>query len=195
MSRDKKAQVPQIKGVAMLNCIRALRSLDKERARELLPPAMHKYLENERILAVAWYPESEMLELNRALAQLMRPTLRGASLEETYVHMGYLVGGIDLAKMYASLQRGGLDSELVQKMAAGWKQYHDTGSLIASVEPQQVRFELRDYGLPTQELCWIQRGWFVAYLERAAGAEHVTVVESQCRQRGAHSCIWQGSWV
>lgn len=195
MPRDKKSGVPQIKGVAMLNAIRALRSMDKDRARQLLPAGLHRYLEDERILAVAWYPEAEMLELNRALAQLLRPTLRGATVEATYVHMGYLVGQIDLTKTYASLQRGGLDSELVQRMAAGWKQYHDTGSLFASVEAKRVRFELREYGLPTQELCWIQRGWFVAYLERALGAGQAAVVESQCRQRGASSCIWEGSWT
>jgi hypothetical protein len=194
MQRDKKARVPQIKGVSMLNCIRALRGIDKERARQLLPVALHKYLGDERVLAVAWYPEKEMLELNRALAQLLRPTLRGASLEDTYVHMGYLSGGIDLSKMYASLQRGGLDTAQTQKLAAGWQQYHDTGTLFVSVESNRARFELRDYGLPSQELCWIQRGWFMAYFERTVGPGQATVVESQCRQRGAHSCVWEGSW-
>lgn len=194
MQRDKKARVPQIKGVSMLNCIRALRSIDKERARQLLPASLHKYLDDERILAVSWYPEREMLELNRALAQLLRPTLRGASLEETYVQMGYLSGGVDLSKMYASLQRGGVDAELTQKLSAAWKQYHDTGSMIVSVEESRVRFELRDYGLPSQELCWIQRGWFLAYFERVVGSGQATVVETQCRQRGAHSCVWEGRW-
>jgi predicted hydrocarbon binding protein len=194
MARETSAAVAKIKGVAMLNCIRALRSMDKDKARQLLPISLHKYLDEERVLAVAWYPEAEMLELNRALARLMRPTLRGASLEETYVHMGSLVGRIDLSKMYASLQRGGIDSETVGRIAAGWKQYHDTGTLVASVQPNQVRFELRDYGLPNQELCWIQRGWLVAYLERAVGAADIKVVESQCRQRGAQSCVWEGSW-
>jgi hypothetical protein len=195
MPRDKKSGVPQIKGVAMLNAIRALRSMDKDKARQLLPVALHKYLDDQRILAVAWYPEAEMLELNRALAELMRPTLRGASLEETYVHMGYMVGQIDLSKMYASMYRGGLDGELEQRTAAGWKQYHDTGSLLASVEAQRIRFELREYGLPTQELCWIQRGWFVAFLERVIGAGQVAVVETLCRQRGAPSCVWEGTWT
>jgi hypothetical protein len=195
MPRDKKVGVPQVKGVAMLNVIRALRSMDKARARQLLPAALHKYLEDERILAVAWYPEAELVELNRALAQLIKPTLRGASLEDTYVHMGYLSGVIDLAKMYASLHRGGLDNDLTQRVSLGWKQYHDTGSLSASVAGNRVRFELLEYGLPTQELCWIQRGWFVAYLERAIEAGKVTVVESQCRQHGARSCVWEGSWL
>jgi predicted hydrocarbon binding protein len=190
MSRASLATVPQIKGVAMLNCIRALRAMDKARARELLPPELHKYLDGERILAVSWYPESEMLELNRALAQLIRPMLRGASLEATYVHMGRLVADIDLSKMYASLQRGGFDSN---RLASGWKQYHDTGSLHASLEANHVRFELRDYGLPTQELCWIQRGWFSAYVARAIGEGHGPVIETQCRQRGARSCVWEAT--
>jgi len=195
MARDKRTGVPQIKGVGMLNAIRALRSMNKDRARELLPVPLHKYLEDERILAVSWYPEAEMLELNRALAQLLRPTMRGASLEDTFVHMGYLSGGIDLAKMYASLYRGGVDGDLTQRVATGWKQYHDTGSMSARVEAKRVYFELEEYGLPSQELCWIQRGWFVAFLERSLETRQVTVAETQCRQRGAHSCVWEGSWL
>jgi hypothetical protein len=41
----------------MLNAVRALRTIDKERAHELLPEHLHKYLGQERILPVAWYPE------------------------------------------------------------------------------------------------------------------------------------------
>jgi predicted hydrocarbon binding protein len=190
----KAASVPKIKGVSMLNAIRALRSMDKEGARELLPASLHRYLDEERVLAVAWYPEAEMLELNRALAHLLRRTMRGATLEETYVQMGRLGARIDLSGMYASLQRGALDSELVQRTAAGWKQYHDTGALDATLQENQARFELRDFGLPTQELCWIQRGWFLAYLERTTASAQVNVVESQCRQRGADTCVWDASW-
>lgn len=195
MARDSATTVPQIKGVAMLNAVRALRSMDKARARELLPPSLHKYLEDERVLPVVWYPEAEMLELNRALAQLIRPTLRGASLEQTFVHMGRLVGDIDLSGPYASLQRGGISYELVQRMSDGWKQYHDTGTLDASLEGEQrARFELRDFGLPSRELCWIQRGWFLAFVERTTRSEQVTVVHSQCRTRGSPTCVWEARW-
>jgi len=187
--------IPQIKGVAMLNAVRALRSMGKERARELLPAALHKYLDDERILAVAWYPEADMLELNRALAQLLRPSLRGATLEQTYVHMGRLVADIDLSGVYASIDRGGMTDELAQRMASGWKQYHNTGSLAATLQDKQARFELRDFGLPTRELCLIQRGWFLSYVERATRSERVTVVESQCRMRGARTCVWDATWT
>jgi hypothetical protein len=194
MTRGKSNAVPKVKGVGMLTAVRALRSIGKEKARTLLAPELHKYLDEERILAVAWYPEADLLELNRALAQILRPTLQRARLEDTYVHMGRLVGAIDLSGMYASLQRGQLDKELGPKIAAGWKQYHDTGTMTAEFESDRARFELRDYGLPNQELCWIQRGWYLVYLERATGSKQVTVVESKCSLRGDPSCVWEGSW-
>jgi predicted hydrocarbon binding protein len=194
MARVRSNAVPKIKGVGMLTAVRALRSMGKGKARELLAPELHKYLDEERILAVAWYPEADMLELNRALAQIMRPTLPRARIEDTYVHMGRLVGSIDLSGMYASLQHGRLDNELVQRIAAGWRQYHDTGSMTATFENDRVRFELRDYGLPNQELCWIQRGWYLTYLERTTGSKHVTVSEPKCCLRGDPSCIWEGTW-
>lgn len=196
MASDAANHVPQIKGISMLNCVRALRTMGKEKARTLLSPSLHKYLEDERILAVAWYPESEMLELNRALAQLIRPTLRGATLEQTYVHMGYLVGNIDLSGIYASLGRRGLNEEAIKRMAASWKHYHDTGTLDASLrDDHHARFELRDYGLPNREVCLIERGWLTAYFERTTGSTQVTVVETQCRLRGAKTCVWDATWT
>ena len=180
----------------MLNAVRALRSMGKDNARALLPAAVHKYLDDERILAVAWYPEAEMLELNRALAQLMRPTLHGATLEQTFVHMGRRVGEIDLTGIYAPLLRGGINFELMQRMTAGWRQYHDTGRLEASLlDGDRARFELSKFGLPSRELCWIQRGWFLSFVERTTESPKVTVVETQCRTRGAQTCVWQATWT
>jgi predicted hydrocarbon binding protein len=187
------AKVPQIKGVAMLNAVRALRTIDKARAYELLPDHLHKYLGEERILPVAWYPESDMLEMNRALAKLMRPSLPGATLEQTFVHMGQLVARIDLSSVYASAVRTRPLEETARMLAAMWKQYHDTGSLEVSLEPKSGRFELRDYGLPSRELCWIQRGWFLGYIE-LHGSSELAVTETHCRNRGAVSCVWNASW-
>lgn len=197
MAGDKAGGgVPKIKGVSMVNAVRALRSMDKDKARELLPRGLHKYLEDERILALAWYPEEDMLELNRALARLLRPTLRKATLEETYVHMGRLVAEIDLSKTYAALQRGSMEKDaLMQRMAAGWQQYHDTGSLEARLDGKRLRVELRDFGLPSRELCGIQAGYISAYLERTFEAQRVTVVETTCRNRGGATCVWDASWT
>lgn len=188
-----KNHIPQIKGVAMLNAIRALRSLDKDRARELLPEHLHKYLSDERIMPVAWYPEADMLELNRALAQLLRPTLPGASLEDTFTHMGKSVGRIDLSTVYASMLRAHALADTAARLSTMWKQYHDTGALDASWGDASARFELTDYGLPSRELCWIQRGWFLAYIE-LTGAKEYNVAETECRNQGDRSCVWKATW-
>jgi predicted hydrocarbon binding protein len=186
-------QVPHIKGVAMLNAIRALRSLDKDRARELLPEHLHKYLGDERIMPVAWYPEVDMLALNRALAHMLRPTLPGASLEDTYLHMGKSVGRIDLSTVSSSMLRTHALADTAQRLSTMWKQYHDSGSLDASWGDGSARFELSEYSLPSRELCWIQRGWFLSYIE-LTGARDYTVTETQCRSLGDRSCVWKATW-
>ena len=177
----------------MLNAVRALRTIDKKRAHELLPAHLHKYLGDERILPVAWYPEADMLEMNRALAKLMRQAMPGGTLEQTFVHMGQQVSRIDLSGVYASMLRSRPLRETADQLSAAWKQYHDTGSLDVSLEPKRARFELRDYGLPSRELCWIQRGWFLGYIE-LLGSSALDVTESQCRNRGAASCVWNAKW-
>lgn len=67
-----------------------------------------------------------------------------------------------------------------------WSQYHDTGSLEVTLEPKRGRFELRDYGLPSRELCLIQRGWLLGYIE-LLGSSELVVIESRCRNHGAAS--------
>ena len=194
MVTSKTKGVPRIKGTAMLNAVRALRTMDKDRAIALLPPHLHKYLEGERILAATWYPEADMLEINRALAHLIRPTLGRATLEQTFVHMGRLVGRIDLSSVYATMHATGELEDSMYRIAASWKQYHDTGAIAVSAAPNRARFELSDYGLPTKELCWIQRGWFEAYLE-LSGAKDLAVVEVHCCNHGAATCVWEATWT
>lgn len=194
MPRREAGPVPQIKGVAMLNAVRALRSLGKARAHELLPPHLHKYLTDERILPVKWYPEEDMLEVNRALAQILRPTLGDISLDDTFVEMGKQVGHIDLSGVYASALRARPPAEMAHRMSMMWEQYHDTGTLDVALEANAGRFELREYGLPSRELCLIQRGWLLAYIE-LIGATQPNVVEAQCRNRGAASCVWDATWM
>ena len=194
MAASKTTGVPRIKGTAMLNAVRALRSMDKDKATALLPPHLHKYLEGERILPASWYPETDMLEVNRALAQLIRPTLGRVTLEQTFVHMGRLVGPIDLSSVYAPMHSAGALADNIHRVTASWKQYHDTGSLTVTAAAASARFELSDYGLPTRELCWIQRGWFEAYLE-VSGVKSISVVEVQCCNQGASTCVWQATWT
>src|SRR5689334_143134 len=93
----------RIKGTAMLHAIRALRSMGKDRARHVLPKRLHEYLDGTRVLASSWYPEEDMLDVNRALAQVMQAAAPNRSVEETYVEMGRLVGRIDLAGLYSAL--------------------------------------------------------------------------------------------
>jgi predicted hydrocarbon binding protein len=185
-------RVPRIKGTAMLAAVKALRSADGQRVRALLPPELHKYLEATRVLASSWYPEAEMLAINRALAQIMRDTIPGP-LETVYERMGRLVARIDLTTHYSGLVVSWNRESMVRQMAACWKQYHDTGQIEGTVTGDRARFELTGYEYPSIELCGIQRGWFGEYLDVAAGSK-THVEEVRCQNLGDPSCIWDVTW-
>src|SRR4051794_14322096 len=61
----------RVKGVNMLTAVKALRS-NRKRAAEILPPPLHRYLE-ERVLVSSWYPEEDLLALLRALGSMLPP--------------------------------------------------------------------------------------------------------------------------
>jgi hypothetical protein len=186
-----EAGVPRIKGTALLSTVRFLRA-NAALARPVLPANLHKYLE-ARILAASWYPEEDQLELTRAVAKIF-PDVAGSPGEDIYVHMGRLVARQDLTGPYARFVVPGDMESAVRIVSAAWKQYHDTGSMEARIDGAgRARMELVDYGFPHPEMCRVLLGWYEE-LFRIKGATEVRLTEVQCRNRGAPSCVWQGTW-
>lgn len=179
--------VARIKGTAMLNTVKTLRA-SRERAREILPDALHHYLD-QRVLVSEWYPESDQLELLRALSKIIPE-------QETdpWEFMGRYTAQRDLAGVYRHLYQPG---DPVRTLKAGgvlWKTYHDTGRCeVAFDGPSSAQVELRDYGLPSAEMCGILSGWY-GELVRMSGGLEVEVAHGACRTRGDRSCRWTVKW-
>ena len=182
----------RIKGTAMATAVKTLRALGREKAEQMLPRRVHHYLGETRVLSASWYPEEDMLDFNRAVAKLLADVAPGRT-DDVYAHMGRLVAGQDLKGVYAGLLFSGTLDDMVRRMAAAWGQYHDTGSMVATALPDGARFELIGFGLPSNELCCIQTGWFTQYFE-TAGRTGVKVEHVQCCMRGSPSCVWAASW-
>ena len=77
---------------------------------------------------------------------------------------------------------------------ACWKMTCVTGSFQLEMdESGHARFEVRDYGLPSREMCSIFKGYFAEYL-RASGWVGVTVQKHSCVLDHADACAWIVTW-
>ena len=177
----------RIKGVSMLNAVKALRG-EKEKARQLLPQHLHCYLD-ERIMVSGWYPEEDQLELIRALAQVLP-----ASGTDVYEFMGRFTAQHDLAGLYGHMLRPGDPEGTLRRAAAIWQSYHDSGRLtVAFTGPGMARLTITGYGLPSSEMCRLLLGWY-GELVRITGAHDVEIAEMQCRNRNDPACVWEVKW-
>ncbi|HEU4383703.1 MAG TPA: DUF2378 family protein [Anaeromyxobacteraceae bacterium] len=182
----------RIKGTAMMNAVKFIRGNFKEKARQILPPELHKYLD-ARILPSSWYPEEENLALIRALARLLRENVPDVG-DDVYAVMGRTVAQADLSGIYANLVRAGDPQETLRRAQVGWRLYHDTGSFQVDLQgPGRARVELSDYGLPSSEMCALLKA-FHEQMMVMAGAQEVSSEEISCRSRGGRTCVWEMRW-
>jgi hypothetical protein len=177
------------KGTTLLTLVKFLRS-QREPARERLSPDLHHYLE-EQIQPALWYPEKDLLALMRAMLELLP-----LSREEALTQMGCAITHEHLEGIYGHLrvdEQSGL-ANLSRRTYALWASMHDTGKMAARLETEaRASFELRDYGLPSPEMCTILSAYFSETL-RMAGAAEVEVHKLECRVNGAPTCRWEASW-
>jgi uncharacterized protein (TIGR02265 family) len=178
---------PHTKGSHVLSAVKVLRG-QRERALELLPPSLHKYLE-QRILAASWYPLNEHLELLRVVAKLWP-----ASAGDPWILMGRGTAQADLSGIYKMHLRPGDPARTMILMSAVWKTTHDTGDVTMSVEGERaVIITLRNFGLRSREFCRVTTG-YVSEVLRLAGGRDVEVAHARCRDEGASDCVWRASW-
>jgi len=174
------------KGTTLLSLVKLLRS-QRERTLALLPPALHGYLD-DRIHASNWYPEADLLALLRAAIELI-PGSREANLDR----MGAAVAREHLEGVYEHL-RSEDPATLVRRSLALWGSQHDTGSFRVEMEGSgRALYEVRDYGLPSREMCSILKAYFAEYL-RASGWRGVTVRKQTCVLDHADACAWIVTW-
>jgi hypothetical protein len=177
------------KGTTLLTLVKFLRS-QREAARERLSPDLHHYLE-EQVQPALWYPEEDLLALIRVMLELLP-----LSRQEALARMGRQVAREHLEGIYEHLRfenRSGL-ANLARRTYALWASMHDTGRLVARLEAEaRASFELRDYGLPSPEMCTIMSAYFYETL-RVAGIVDAEIRKLECRVDGAPACRWEASW-
>jgi uncharacterized protein (TIGR02265 family) len=183
--------VAKVKGATVITVVKSLRNA-KERARALLPPRLHRYLE-ERILASNWYPAADHLELLRALAKILQENDPGLG-DGAYRLIGAMGAQIDAANLYEQVLRRADPEQALKRASVMWRIYFDSGSLeMKRTGPRAARGELRGLDLVTWELCATITG-FVEAVARIAGGPQTVLDKTACRARGDESCIWELSW-
>jgi len=177
------------KGTTLVALVKFLRS-QRERALAALPPTLHAYLD-ERIQASSWYPEADLLNLIRVMVAMI-PGPREAVLAQ----LGVALAREHLEGIYGHLKldASGDPATLARRCFALWGSQHDTGTFRIEVErPGRALLEVRDYALPSAEMCGILTGYLGESL-RLGAAANVRVVKQACRLAGDDVCNWSAEW-
>jgi hypothetical protein len=179
--------MPKVKGASIIDSVKYLRQ-HKDEARKHLPPALHHYLA-ERVLAASWYPEEDLVPLVRAMARI-----QGIPDAAFFERAGRLSAQAHVQGIYKHLASGDRDS-LTRRALVLWSSQHDTGTM--EMQPEsigKIRVALRDFGMPTREMCLLNAGYVAATFENA-GCEGVRVEHQSCCLDRAPACTWLVSWT
>jgi hypothetical protein len=174
------------KGTTLISMVKFLRS-QRERAMAVLPESMHGYLD-QRIHASSWYPEADLLELLKAMLQLV-PGSREANLQR----MGAAIAREHMEGVYEHL-KAHEPTSFARRAATLWGSQHDSGAPTVTIEaPGRARYEIRGYGHPSREMCAIVEAYFVETL-RMAGWADVRAAKEACVNDRADVCRWTITW-
>ncbi len=173
----------RVKGIAILDAVKFLRAR-RDDALETLPAPMHHYLDDQ-IGTSAWYPESDLVDLIRGVAQLLP-----GPIDRALMMMGERSARAQTI-VYGDLIRG-IPSN--SRTFALWSTQHDTGELRSMMEsPCRVRLELSGFEDTSREFCLLLGGYLSGTLA-VNGITDGSVQKLSCRLWGDPLCAWRGSW-
>ncbi|HEY1586743.1 MAG TPA: hypothetical protein VGH63_13705 [Polyangia bacterium] len=182
----RSAKNAKVKGTNMLSAVKALR-MARDESRKLLPPPLHRYLE-ERVLVSSWYPEADLMVLLQTLGKILPG-------DDPFYYMGRRTAAEHLAGIYRGHVRPDDLERTLQSASALWRNYHDTGDMTVTLEgPGRATLQLRDFASTTPEFCRLLRGYFIALAEQA-GAKGVDVAKLECILGGGRACRWTMTWT
>lgn len=181
------------KGTIVAEVVKFLRR-NREAACARLPEALHHYL-SERLLPSSWYPEEDLLRLLHVMVEFMPGS--GSSV---WRRIGHQTVELHASGSYENILGGreGADmadrSSALRRIQVLWRSQHDTGQVVVTEQDAaRCRVDLRDYALPSAEMCAIVTG----YIERAIelmGVGDATVEKRECCTSGAACCSWEVRW-
>jgi hypothetical protein len=169
-----------VKGTIMQPLVRGLKAGVPD-ARALVPPHLHRYLE-ERILVSEWYPEEDHLELLQILGR--------ATGVVSFVPMGHVLAQFELGGVYKLALHKGDAVRTLRSWVKLWPLNHDTGALEITERRGGATYTLTDYAIPSREICEIVTGYVTEGL-RMAIEKTPRVAHSKCRTTGAAACVWE----
>jgi hypothetical protein len=177
------------KGTTLLSLVKFLRK-NRERAQGVLTEGLVHYLD-ERVQPSSWYPEEDLLGLLRGMLALV-PVPRDEMLEQ----VGRGAAREHLEGVYGHLKPEDGDPEgLARRSVALWASQHDSGRFRVDRDaPGRATFVVRDFALPSPEMCGILGGYFGECL-RLIGARDVGVAKRACCLRGDDACRWLVTWA
>ncbi|HVU03825.1 MAG TPA: DUF2378 family protein [Polyangiaceae bacterium] len=156
----------RIKGTSVIEIVRVLRK-NKDAARALLPPELHRYLE-DRLLSSSWYPEEDYLTLLLALGRVLSPLVSG----DVWSFLGHQGAVKDFTGIYSSVIRHGDPWGALSHLNAIWHIYRDSGTLsLDRTGPGSARVLLRDYPTACPEVCGTVSGYLRAVVELSGGTD------------------------
>jgi hypothetical protein len=174
---------PNIKGLAMLDLVKFLRTR-RDEVLAMLRPELHHYL-SETLSASTWYPEADHAEMLGIAAKL---------------YTGSPDRALELMGEFAARSHSEIYHELLvgrgspSRAFAMWSSQHDTGELRRTRESaNRMSFELVDFEGASRELCLL----FTGYLRGTFLVNNfadVTIEKTNCTLWGDASCLWRCSW-
>jgi hypothetical protein len=177
--------MPKVKGAHVLAAVKVLRA-NRDEALARLPPAVHKYLGEERILASVWYPWEDHIALLRCLGSMMGG--------DPWLLMGRGLARMDLHGQYKHYLRRDDPAQTLQLMTAMWKNVHDTGEVaVLRDDTRHATVRLRGFLPRSREICGICTGYLTESVMMSCDREP-DVVHAACRDRGANECTWSVTW-
>lgn len=177
-----------VKGTILAKMVKTLRK-NKEKAREVLPPELHKYL-SQKVLASSWYPVEDYVALLRAVAKILPdPGM------DVFEYMGRVSLKIDFEGVYQPMVRdkdalGCLNAFVnMQKLTSKTVTLKVTHGAPGSATVERVHF-----GAPfIEETCKSQTGQIWQALTYGGGS-HVKTKHVLCKHRGDDRCVWEARW-
>lgn len=160
--------ISQVRGVALLGALRALRH-HRDQALDLLAPKLHHYLV-DKVLMNGWYPEQDLLDLLDVVA-----VLRAKPGADVWAWMGERMAQTDLGGIVASALAPSEPAALLERLPALWTLYRSVGELkVEKTGHRAARVEVQDYPFVSEKFCRLMQG-YLAEAFRLSGGENVEV--------------------
>ncbi len=178
--------MPQYKGHALVIVRRWIRAAGPDAERRLLAGLTedhrNRYLE---LVATAWVPVDFANELYTAAAPILYPTdprpLRRIGAEIARENLG---GVLRFVLRVLAVET------LVEKTAAVWGRFHDTGTAVTLRRDRSIELQVTGYPELPERIRETIVGWLAQAVE-LSGAKHVAVIKNDDPKRWTWTLTWR----